>query len=70
LRIELDEAADDAVVTVRDVPQSGVSVRVPIELPEGWLAQQREGLARVREAYPSEVVETSPFVFAWRRSVL
>ena len=47
-----------------------MSVRVPVELPPGWIAQQRECLTKVREAYPSEVVETSPNAFEWRRSTV
>ena|SRR5579871_4747475 len=69
LGIELTGQGHEAAVTVRDVPQSGVSVRVPLALHDGWLADQRERLGLVRRAYPCEVVETSPNAYAWRRPV-
>lgn len=61
--------ADRMSVSVHDGPTSGVTVTVPLlALPTGWVSEQRALLARVREAYPSEVVETSPGAYVWRRN--
>ncbi|MEW2306761.1 DUF5959 family protein [Streptomyces sp. NPDC006655] len=57
-------------VSVHDGPSSGVTVTVPLFAPsETWAAEQRDLLARVRETYPREVVETSPGAYEWRRPV-
>lgn len=56
-------------VSVLDGPASGVTVTVPLfVLPTGWLDEQRTLLARVRDAYPREVVETSPGTYVWHRA--
>ncbi|MFF3739994.1 DUF5959 family protein [Streptomyces sp. NPDC002566] len=56
-------------VSVHDGPSSGVKVTVPLcAPPEAWARKQRDLHARVREAYPREVVETSPGAYEWRRA--
>ncbi|MBD0675292.1 DUF5959 family protein [Streptomyces sp. CBMA156] len=53
-------------VTVSDAEDSGVTLRVVLSLAPGWLDEQRTLLTLVRDAYPSEVVELSPGIHAWR----
>ncbi|MEU9073709.1 DUF5959 family protein [Kitasatospora sp. NPDC004745] len=53
-------------VTVSDAEESGVTLRVVLSPAPGWLDEQHALLERVREAYPSEVVEVAPGVRAWR----
>ena len=36
--------------------------------PQKWVIEQRDLLAQAREAYPREVVETSPGAYEWRRA--
>lgn len=56
-------------VSVHDGPSSGVTVTVPLSAPlPTVLAEQRDLLARAREAYPCDVVETSPGAYEWRRA--
>lgn len=55
------------VVRVEDAAGSGVSVLLPLRLGEGWIGEQRTLLEQVRRTWPSEVRETSPGVYAWRR---
>ncbi|MFI5876626.1 DUF5959 family protein [Streptomyces sp. NPDC051445] len=56
-------------VSVHDGPSSGVTVTVPLFVPSPkWVAEQRDLLAQAREAYPREVVETSPGAYEWRRA--
>ncbi|WP_327687324.1 DUF5959 family protein [Streptomyces sp. NBC_00467] len=55
------------VVAVEDLAGSGTSVRVPVRMAQGWAAEHRERLRRVRAAWPQEVVETSPGAYEWRR---
>jgi hypothetical protein len=56
-------------VAVHDGPASGVTVTVPLfALPTGWVGEQRVLLARVRDAYPQETIETSPGAYVWRRA--
>ncbi|MEU9922569.1 DUF5959 family protein [Streptomyces griseoluteus] len=56
-------------VSVHDGPSSGVTVTIPLFAPsEAWASEQRDLLARVREVYPQEVVETSPGAYEWRRA--
>ncbi|MGY1523591.1 DUF5959 family protein [Streptomyces sp. MN3] len=55
------------LVSVHDEPATGVTVTVPLTAPSPtWTADQRSRLARVREAYAQEVVETSPGAYEWR----
>ncbi len=54
-------------ISVHDEPATGVTATVPLTAPSPtWTAGQRSRLARVREAYPQEVVETSPGAYEWR----
>ncbi|MEV7990687.1 DUF5959 family protein [Streptomyces sp. NPDC086077] len=56
-------------VSVHDGPTSGDTVTVPLlTLPPGWAGEQRALLARARDAYPQEVIETSPGAYVWRRT--
>ncbi|MBQ0830848.1 DUF5959 family protein [Streptomyces tagetis] len=56
-------------VSVHDGPSTGVTVTVPLSAPPpAWVGEQRDLLARVREVYPREVVETSPGAYEWRRN--
>ncbi|MEU4097540.1 DUF5959 family protein [Streptomyces sp. NPDC026673] len=67
MTFEVDETGRFRV-SVHDGPSSGVTVTVPLPaLPPTWAGEQRDLLARVREAYPREVVETSLGVYEWRR---
>ncbi|WUD77627.1 DUF5959 family protein [Streptomyces sp. NBC_00510] len=54
-------------VVVTDAAVSGTSVRIPVRLADGWADEHLERLRRVREAWPREVVETSPNAYEWRR---
>ncbi|MFC8230841.1 DUF5959 family protein [Streptomyces sp. NPDC057287] len=54
--------------SVHDEPASGVTVTVPLFVPPKWVTEQRNLLAQAREAYPREVVETSPGAYEWRRA--
>ncbi|MGW2784249.1 DUF5959 family protein [Streptomyces populi] len=56
-------------VSVHDGPSSGVTVTLPLFAPpQKWVIEQRDLLAQAREAYPREVVETSPGAYEWRRA--
>lgn len=68
--VELESAGTGTLsVSVHDGPSSGVTVTVPLSVPlSTLLAEQRGLLARAREAYPREVVETSPGAYEWRRA--
>ncbi|MFD6027015.1 DUF5959 family protein [Streptomyces griseoluteus] len=68
MKFELDESRG-LWVSVHDGPSSGVTVTIPLFAPpEAWASEQRDLLARVREVYPQEVVETSPGAYEWRRA--
>ncbi|MGW5563382.1 DUF5959 family protein [Streptomyces tendae] len=57
------------LVSVHDGPETGVTATVPLfVLSSAWVDEQRDLLTRVREIYPSEVVETSPNTYKWRRA--
>ncbi|MER7709730.1 DUF5959 family protein [Streptomyces werraensis] len=57
----------DLLVSVHDAPATGVTVTVALTAPSPTrTAGQRSRLARVREAYPQAVAETSPGVYEWR----
>lgn len=67
IRVEAGGPEGPPVVTVLDAPASGTSVSVPFQAAPGWVEELRERLRQVREKWPSEVVETSPGAYAWRR---
>ncbi|MFE5862265.1 DUF5959 family protein [Streptomyces virginiae] len=68
IRIEPhDEEHECVAVRIEDLGRSCVSVVLPVGLEEGWIDRQRSLLDRVREQWPSEVLESSPGVYAWRR---
>ncbi|KES07578.1 hypothetical protein BU52_08920 [Streptomyces toyocaensis] len=55
-------------MSVHDGPSTGITVTLPLSvLPLTWAVEQRHLLARVRDVYPREVVETSPRAYEWRR---
>ncbi|MGY4394404.1 hypothetical protein ACVWXB_007703 [Streptomyces sp. TE12347] len=67
IRIEPhDEEHECVAVRIEDLGQSCVSVVLPVGLEEGWIDRQRSLLDRVRKQWPSEVLESSPGVYAWR----
>ncbi|MEU6522407.1 DUF5959 family protein [Streptomyces sp. NPDC046924] len=66
LRFKPQEGGE-LLVSVHDGPSTGITVTLPLfVLPPTWVAEQRGLLARVREVYPREVVETSPGAYEWR----
>nr|WP_323184721.1 DUF5959 family protein [Streptomyces virginiae] len=68
IRIEPhDEEHECVAVRIEDLGQSCVSVVLPVGLEEGWIDRQRSLLDLVRKQWPSEVLESSPGVYAWRR---
>ncbi|MFI0505715.1 DUF5959 family protein [Streptomyces albogriseolus] len=70
--VEFDSLTTGALlVSVRDEPATGATVTVRLTpLPPTWTADQRSRLTGVREAYPQEVVETSPGAYEWRHGRL
>jgi hypothetical protein len=38
-----------------------------MNLEEGWIDEQRRLLGRVLKEWPSEVLQSSPGVYEWRR---
>ncbi|MFH8223559.1 DUF5959 family protein [Streptomyces sp. NPDC018057] len=54
-------------VQVEDPSSSCVSVFLPMNLEEGWVDEQRRLLGLVLKEWPSEVLQSSPGVFEWRR---
>ncbi|MFF9859949.1 DUF5959 family protein [Streptomyces tendae] len=55
------------LVSVHDGPETGVTATVPLfVVSSAWVDEQRDLL--MREIYPSEVVETSPNAYKWRRA--
>ncbi|WP_033224239.1 DUF5959 family protein [Streptomyces virginiae] len=68
IRIEPhDEEHECIAVRIEDLGQSCVSVVLAVGLEEGWIDRQRSLLDRVRRQWPSEALESSPGVYAWRR---
>ncbi|MFB6827271.1 DUF5959 family protein [Streptomyces virginiae] len=68
IRIDPNDAEHDCVaVRVEDLGQSCVSIFLPVCLEDGWIDRQRSLLDLVRKEWPSEVLESSPGVYAWRR---
>ncbi|MFD5408138.1 DUF5959 family protein [Streptomyces griseorubiginosus] len=66
IRFEPSAQHGVVAVAVEDLAGSGTSVRVPVRMAQGWAAEHRERLRRVRAAWPQEVVETSPGAYEWR----
>ncbi|MEV0982608.1 DUF5959 family protein [Streptomyces sp. NPDC049915] len=67
VRVEWPEDNDEIIlVRVEDATGSGATVDVPLAVEEGWLDEQDALLAGVRQAWPSEVRETSPGAYEWR----
>ncbi|MDX3264302.1 DUF5959 family protein [Streptomyces sp. MI02-2A] len=66
IRFELSGHDGIAVFVVADMAASGTSVRVSVRLAGGWAEEHQERLQHVRDAWPQEVVETSPGAYEWR----
>ncbi|MFF4323275.1 DUF5959 family protein [Streptomyces sp. NPDC001568] len=62
-----NEERGAVAVHVEDLAMSYVSVFLPMGLEDGWIDEQRRLLELVRTQWPSEVLESSPGVFEWRR---
>ncbi|MFJ3762753.1 DUF5959 family protein [Streptomyces sp. NPDC090080] len=62
-----NEEHETPAVRVEDPGSSCVSVFLPMNLEEGWIDEQRRLFGRVREEWPSEVLQSSPGVYEWRR---
>ncbi|MFE6906643.1 DUF5959 family protein [Streptomyces erythrochromogenes] len=61
------EEHETPAVHVEDPSSSCVSVFLPVNLEEGWIDEQRRLLGGVLEEWPSEVLQSSPGVYEWRR---
>lgn len=55
------------IVQVEDTSGSGASAAIPIAVDDAWIEEQRARLLEVLLAWPSEVRETSPGAYEWRR---
>ncbi|WP_436952244.1 DUF5959 family protein [Streptomyces sp. SudanB182_2057] len=62
-----NEEHETVAVRVEDLGSSCVSVFLPMSLEEGWIDEQRKLLGQVLQAWPSEVLKSSPGVYEWRR---
>ncbi|MFJ6433186.1 DUF5959 family protein [Streptomyces sp. NPDC091416] len=62
-----NEEHESVAVRVEDLGSSCVSVFLPMSLEEGWIDQQRKLLGQVLQEWPSEVLESSPGTYEWRR---
>lgn len=62
-----NEEHETVAVRVEDLGSSCVSVFIPLCLEEGWIDEQRRLLGLVRQEWPSEVLQPSWGVHAWRR---
>ncbi|WP_329562742.1 DUF5959 family protein [Kitasatospora sp. NBC_01266] len=65
-RVELNNQFACPAITVEDTPGCGVSVCVPVDVPDGWIDDLRSSLQQVLETWPSEVEKTGPGVYQWR----
>ncbi|WP_146608154.1 DUF5959 family protein [Streptomyces sp. NTH33] len=63
----LNEEHETPAVHVEDVARSSISVFLPLRLEDGWIDGQRKLLQLVRREWPSEVLQTSPDAYEWRR---
>ncbi|MEW1550472.1 DUF5959 family protein [Streptomyces tsukubensis] len=63
----LNEEHETPAVHVEDVARSSISVFLPLCLEDGWIDEQRNLLQLVRREWPSEVLQTSPGAYEWRR---
>ncbi|MFJ3229288.1 DUF5959 family protein [Streptomyces sp. NPDC086783] len=53
-------------VRIDDLDKSRSSILLLLDLEEGWIEKQKDLLARVQKAWPSEVQQSAPGVYAWR----
>lgn len=63
----LNEEHETPAVHVEDVARSSISVFLPLRLEDGWIEDHRKLLKLVRREWPSEVLQTSPGAYEWRR---
>ncbi|MFC7924552.1 DUF5959 family protein [Streptomyces cinereoruber] len=62
-----NEEHEAVAVRIEDLGSSCVSVFLPMSLEEGWIDEQRKLLGQVLQEWPSEVLESSPGAYEWRR---
>lgn len=62
-----NEEHETVAVRVEDPGSSCVSVFLPMSLEEGWIDEQRKLLGQVLQEWPSEVLQSSPGAYEWRR---
>ncbi|WP_240925158.1 DUF5959 family protein [Streptomyces sp. 196(2019)] len=63
----LNKQHETPAVHVEDVARSSISVFVPLCLEDGWIDDQRNLLQLAQREWPSEVLQTSPGAYEWRR---
>lgn len=66
--LELDLRLDEGQslsVTLHDPDQ--LSTSFLIRPPHGWIRDHQDRLERLRQVWPSEVAQTSPGVYEWKR---
>jgi len=66
LRITPEPLSGGVTVTVADYLSSDIEVRIPMELPDKWLDEQRRLLDDVQLRLPSDVIEEPSQVYRWR----
>ncbi|MFL3866642.1 DUF5959 family protein [Streptomyces griseobrunneus] len=63
----LNKQHETPAVHVEDVARSSISVFVPLCLEDGRIDDQRNLLQLAQREWPSEVLQTSPGAYEWRR---
>ncbi|MFF8813886.1 DUF5959 family protein [Streptomyces pactum] len=66
LTLALRVQEDGSLVVMIEDPDR-LSTMLWIQPRENWVAEHRDRLERVRHTWPSEVVETAPMTYEWRR---
>jgi hypothetical protein len=66
LHITPEPQSGGVTVSVTDYLSSDVEVRIPMELPQTWVDEQRRLLDEVELRIPSDVVEEPSLVYRWR----
>ncbi|MEU1077264.1 MULTISPECIES: DUF5959 family protein [unclassified Streptomyces] len=56
INVEFNTEFSVPLITVEDVQGSGTAMAVPVDLPDGWVQEQRERLERVRQLPSTEWV--------------
>lgn len=65
-RFELSSQYSVPAVIVEDSSGSGVSVCIPVDVPDEWVADLRSRLERVLQVWPRETVEPTFGTYEWR----